>query len=64
MYSSAGKLAAYKELSVSAFMQGYLIVMHSEDTEAKDKMAQHLDELMSDATCMDGRRYGSTMGSG
>lgn len=28
VYSLAGKLVAYENLSVSAFLQGYLIVMH------------------------------------
>ena len=36
VYSLAGKPVAYEDLSVSAFVQGYLIVIHSEDSETKN----------------------------
>ena len=33
VYSSVGKPAVYQELSVPTFMQGYLVVMHCQDTK-------------------------------
>ena len=37
----------YKDLSMAAFVRGYMIVMKSEqDTKVKDHMALHLEELM------------------
>ena len=48
VYSSASKPATYEDLSVSAFVHGYVIVMHSEHSETMDKMAYHLVELMRD----------------
>ena len=44
----AVKPAAYEELSMASFIQGYLIVMRGE-TVIKDKMAIQLEELMSDS---------------
>ena len=46
---AAGKPAAYGELSIPHFIQGYLIVMRSEKEIVRAKMASHLEELMGDA---------------
>ena len=48
IYSSTGKPATYKELSVSAFVQEYLVVIATVDTKTKDIMAKYLEDLMSD----------------
>ena len=48
IYSSTAKPATYKELSVPAFVQGYLVVMDTVNTKTKDIMAKHLEDLMSD----------------
>ena len=40
---------AYKDLSVSAFVRGYFIVLKSEqDSQIKEHMALHLEDLMED----------------
>ena len=40
---------AYKDLSVSAFVRGYSIVLKSEqDSQVKEHMVLHLEELMED----------------
>ena len=49
----AGKPAAYEDLSVPLFAQGYLIVIKGEKETVKAKMAAHLADLMGDA-----ERYG------
>ena len=36
VYSSTGKLATYKDLSVPLFVQGYLIVMTTVDIKLRD----------------------------
>ena len=41
--------AAYQNISVSLFVQGYLITMNSQDSSIKHRMAEHLKDLMSDA---------------
>ena len=64
MYSLAGKPVAYEDLSVSAFVQGYLIVMHSEDKETKDKMAHIWKNSQVIVIWMAVRRYGHIMESG
>lgn len=46
IYSVAGKLAAYEDLSMPLFMQGYLIVMKGEERAIKEKMATHVEEIM------------------
>ena len=33
---------------MSSFVQRYLIIMKSEDTVTREKMTQHLEELMGD----------------
>ena len=39
----------YKELTVSSFVSGYLIVLkHVQVSEVKDRMILHLEELMED----------------
>ena len=46
VYSAPRKPAAYEELSIPLFMQGYLIVMKGEEEAIRSKMATHLEELM------------------
>ena len=50
VYISEGKPASYQDISVFLFVQGYLITMDSQDTTNKDRMAEHLKDLVSDAT--------------
>ena len=47
-YTAAGMPAVYEDLSMSAFVQGNLIIMQSEDTNTQGKITQHLEELMGD----------------
>ena len=49
VYTSVGKPASYQDISISSFLQGYLIIMESEDSTTRQRMAAHLKELMSDA---------------
>ena len=49
IYSMAGKPAAYEDLSIPMFVQGYRIVMKGDVGAIMEKMATHLDELMNDA---------------
>ena len=37
-YTSAGKPAAYDDLSVLSFVQGYIITMNSQDSAIREKM--------------------------
>ena len=49
IYGADGRTATYKELTVSSFVMGYLIVL--KDVQAgkvKDHMVLCLDELMED----------------
>ena len=43
-YTAAGKPATYEDLSVSAFVRGYLIIMKYGDTKTKGNMTQHLED--------------------
>ena len=49
IYSEDGKPAAYDELSIPLFVQGYFIVMKGEEEAIRARLAIHLEELMSDA---------------
>ena len=42
-YMTPGKPVAYEDFTVSSFVQGYLIIMKSEDTVTREKMTQHLE---------------------
>ena len=42
VYSVAEKPAAYEDLAIPFFVQGYLIVIKSEEQAIKEKMATHL----------------------
>ena len=48
LYSASGKPAAYDELTMAAFVCGYLIVVILEDIQVKAQITQHLEELMED----------------
>ena len=48
VYTCDGKAAAYRDISVPLFVQGYLITMDSQDSSIKDRMAEHLKNLMYD----------------
>ena len=45
----AGKLEAYQDISISLFIQGYLIVIDSEEGTTRQNMFAHLKDLMSHA---------------
>ena len=50
VHISDGKPAAYQDISVPSFVQGYLITMDSQDNTTKHRMmAEHLKDLISDA---------------
>ena len=49
VYTSAGKPAAYQDLTVLQFVYGYLLVMESEEADIRVQLALHLKALMSDA---------------
>ena len=49
IYSATEKPASYKELSITLFVQGNLVVMRGEEEPVKKQMASHLEELISDA---------------
>ena len=48
VYTSDGKPAAYQDFSVPLFVQGYLITMGNQDNSVKHRMAEHLNDLISD----------------
>ena len=48
VYTVAEKPAAYEELSIPHFVQGYLIVMSGEKETVSAKMASILEDLMGD----------------
>ena len=48
IFTSQGKPAVNEELSVMAFVQGYLTVMDTQNKEMKKFMNSHLQELMAD----------------
>ena len=43
-----GKSAAYQDISVPLFVQGYLTIMDSQESSIKHRMAKHLKDLISD----------------
>ena len=47
VYTLAGKPAAYQNISIPLFGQGYLITMDSEEGPVRQKMAAHVQELIS-----------------
>ena len=49
VYTSEGKPASFQDLSIPLFVQGYLIIMESEEGLIKQLMTNHLQDLMSDA---------------
>ena len=49
VYSVGLKPAANEHLSIPMFVHGYLIVMKGEEGAIKEKMATHLEALISDA---------------
>ena len=49
VYTSDGKPAASKDISVPLFVQGYLINMDSCNSSVKHRMDEYLKDLMSDA---------------
>ena len=53
---SIAKPATYGDMSIPLFVQGYLITMEGEESPSMQKMAIHLNELMSDAEL-----YGSSL---
>ena len=49
LYRADGQPAAYKDLSVAAFVTEYVLVRNSEqDTTIKEQMSLHLVDLMDD----------------
>ena len=49
VYLADGKLAVYGDLSLAAFVRGYLIVVNSDmDTQVIAQMSQHFEECMED----------------
>ena len=49
VYTSVNKPATYEDISIPLFVQGYIITMEGEEGPIRQKMATHLNELMSDA---------------
>lgn len=49
VYTVAGKPAAYQDISIPLFVEGYLVIMKGEEGAIRQRMASHLKELMSDA---------------
>ena len=49
MYTVAGQPAVYKELSITVFMSGHLLVMETSKQALKPIMAKHLKEIVADA---------------
>ena len=49
VYTLVCKPAAYQDISVPLFVQGYLIVMDTEEWFIRQKMIAHLNDLMCDA---------------
>ena len=49
VYMAEGKPAAYQDISVPLFVQGYLIIINTQDSSVKRKMGDHLKDLMADA---------------
>ena len=49
VYASDEKAAAYNEIPMPLFIQGYLIVMKEEKQAVRTWMSTHLKDLMGDA---------------
>ena len=49
MYDPSSKPAAYDDLLLPLFIQGYLAILKAEKPQKKDIMLKHLSELMKDA---------------
>ena len=50
MYTAEGKLAIYWDLTLPAFVKGYVMVLGMEkDTRIRAHTSQHLEDLMEDA---------------
>ena len=49
IYTSAGELASDQDISIPKFVHGDLILMEGEEMTIKERIASHLQELMSDA---------------
>ena len=49
VYTSAGKPASYQDISIPLFVQRYVIRMESEDSTIRQRMAAHLNVLVSAA---------------
>ena len=49
VYTTAGKPAAYQNISIHLFIQGYMIIIEGEEWVIRERVASHLLELMSDA---------------
>ena len=49
VYDPSGKPAAYDELPLPLFIQGYLAILQTEKPQKRDIMLKHLSDLMADA---------------
>ena len=49
VYTLVGKPAAYQDISIPLFVEGYIINMDREEGPVRQKMVTHLRDLMSDA---------------
>ena len=49
VYTVVRKSEAYQDISIPLFVQGYLVIMEGEEGAIRQRMASHLEELMSDA---------------
>ena len=49
VYTMAWKPAAYQDMSLALFVQGYMIIMKDEEWAIKERMPTHLDDFMSNA---------------
>ena len=45
VYFSADKPASYQDISIPPFVQGYMIIMESEDSTIRHRMAAHLKNV-------------------
>ena len=49
VYTAVGKPAAYQDLALALFVQGYMIIMKREEGAINERMTTHPEDLMSDA---------------
>ena len=49
VYTADGKPAVYGDLTLTAFVRGYLMVLGTENARIKAHMSQHLEDLMEDS---------------